>query len=102
MSVERSPDEVIDLVMKLPKTDNPVIYDGILDIALQLPGEQSAKLKDKILEYANMEHQIRTHKYAKLLAHWAAENQTSAALELSRDSCYIHYQSTTNRSGNVS
>ena len=78
------PDEVIDLVMKLPKTDNPIVYDGILDIALQLPGEQSAKLKSKIFEYANMEHQIRTHKYAKLLAHWTAENQTSAALKLSK------------------
>ena len=76
------PDEVINLVMELPKTDNPIIYDGILDIALQLPGEQSAKLKDKILEYADMEHQLSPHKYAKLLAHWTAENQISAALEI--------------------
>ena len=76
------PDEVIDLVMELPKTDNPIVYDGILDIALQLPIEYSVKLKDKILEYAGMEHQFRTHRYAKLLECWTKENQTTAALEL--------------------
>ena len=78
------PNEVIDLVVNLPKVDNPVVYDGILDIALQLTGKQSAKLKDKILEYTGMEHQWQTHRYAELLAHWIEENQTSAALELSK------------------
>ena len=78
------PNEVIDLVVNLPKVDNPVVYDGILDIALQLNGKQSAKLKDKILEYTGMEHQWQTHRYAELLAHWTEENQTSAALELSK------------------
>ena len=76
------PNEVIDLVVNLPKVDNPVVYDGILDIALQLTGKQSAKLKDKILEYTGMEHQLQTHKFAKILAKWAIENQTSAGLEL--------------------
>ncbi len=76
------PDEVVDLVMQLPKVDNPIVYDGILDITLQIPGEYSAKLKPKILEYANMEHQLQTHKFAKLLTQWTENNQTSAALEL--------------------
>ena len=76
------PHEVIDLVVDLPKVDNPVVYDGILDIALQLPGEYSVKLKDKILDYAGMEHQFRTYRYANLLERWTKENQTSAALEL--------------------
>ena len=76
------PDEVVNLVMELPKIDNPVVYDGILDIALQLPREYSVKLKDKILEYAGMDHQWRTYRYAKLLKRWVEENQTSAALEL--------------------
>ena len=79
-----APDEVVNLVMDLPEIDNPVVYDGILDIVLQLHGEQSAKLKSKILEYANMDHQLSPHKYAELLAHWTTENQTSAALELSK------------------
>ena len=76
------PDEVVRLLIDLPETDNSVVYDGILDIALQLPPEYSVKLKDKILEYAGMEHQFRAYRYAKLLEHWTKENQTSAAFEL--------------------
>ena len=78
------PDEVVRLLINLPETDNLAVYDGILDIALQLPRKQSAQLKDKILEYTDIEHQLWPHKYADLLAHWTAENQTSAALELSK------------------
>ena len=78
------PDETINLVANLPKVDNPTVYDGILDIALQLHGEHSAKLKGKILEYAGMDHQSQTYKYANLLTHWTTENQTAAAVELSK------------------
>ena len=80
----QAPDEVIELVENLPPVNNPLIYHGILDIALQLPIEYSVKLKDKILEYAGMEHQFRAYRYAKLLEHWTKENQTSAALELAK------------------
>ena len=76
------PNETIEIVGQLPKTDNPIVYDGILNIALQLTGKQSVKLKDKIFEYAGMEHQWRIPKYAELLAHWTKEDQASAALEL--------------------
>ena len=76
------PDEAIEIVLQLPKTDNPRVYDGILDIALQLHGEQSAKLKPKVLEYTGIGYQFLPHKYTELLAHWTAENQTSAALKL--------------------
>ena len=79
-----TPDEVINLIVNLPKVDNPTVYDGILDVALQLPGEFSLKLKDKILEYTGMEHQWRTYRYANLMERWIEENQTSAALELSK------------------
>ena len=76
------PDEAIELVLQLPKVDNPRVYDRILDIALQLHGVQSAKLKPKVLEYTGIDYQFLPHKYTELLAHWTAENQTSAALEL--------------------
>ena len=77
-------DEVVQLLIDLPETDNPVVYDGILDIALQLPIEYSVKLKDKILEYAGMDHQFQTYRYATLLERWTKENKTSAALELAK------------------
>ena len=81
---DHAPDEVIELVLQLPKVDNPVVYNEILEMALRLHGKQSAKLKPKILEYAGIEHQFLSYRYADLLAHWTAEHQTSAALELSR------------------
>ena len=78
----QAPDKVIEIVLQLPKIDNPRVYDGILDIALQLHGEQSVKLKRKILEYTGIDYQFLPHKYTELLVHWTAENQTSVALEL--------------------
>ena len=79
-----APDEVIEIVSQLPEVDNQRVYDGILDIALQLPGEQSAKLKRKILEYIGRDYQFFPHRYGELLAHWAAEDRISDALELSK------------------
>ena len=80
----QAPDEVIELVKNLPPVNNPLVYDDILEIALQLNGDQSAKLKPKMLESVGIEYQSRTHRYADLLAHWVKENQISAALELSK------------------
>ena len=78
------PDEVINLVLQLPEVDNPSVYNEILEIALQLDGGQSAKLKPKILESIDIDYQFLPHRYGDLLAHWTAENQTSAALELTK------------------
>ena len=81
---DHAPDEVIELVLQIPKVDNPMVYGEILEIALQLPGEQSARLKPKILESVVIDSRFWIPKYADLLAHWIAESQISAALELSR------------------
>ena len=78
------PDEVIEVVLQLPKVDNPSVYDDILEIALQLNGGESTKLKPKILESIGLDYQFLPHKYGDLLAHWTAENQTSAALDLTK------------------
>jgi hypothetical protein len=78
------PDEVINVVLDLPPVDNPSVYNEILEIALQLDGEQSVKLKPKILESIDMDYQFLPHRYGDLLAHWTSENQTSAALELTK------------------
>ena len=88
---DRVPDKAIKIVQQLPKVNNPRIYCEFLEIALQFHGEQSAQLKPKILEYteillefAGVDLWLWTYKYADLLAHWAAENQISAALELTK------------------
>jgi len=78
------PDEAINLILELPKVNNPSVYNEILEIALQLHGERSARLKPKILEYADLDYQSLPHRYADLLVHWTAENQTPAALDLTK------------------
>ena len=79
-----APDEVLGVILSLPEVDNPGVYNSFLDIALQLPGELSGKLAPKIVIYAQLEHQFLAFRYADLLVYWTAENQTSAALELTK------------------
>ena len=78
------PNEVINVVLDLPPVDNPSVYNEILEIALQLDGEQSIKLKPKVLESLDIDCQVLPHRYGDLLAYWTSENQTSAALELTK------------------
>ena len=77
-----SPEEVVELALRIPPVDNPRVYEYMLEIALKLDGLLSAKLKPKILEYASLQHQFFPFQYPILLAHWTAEGQTEAALEL--------------------
>ena len=79
---QEAPEKVINIVLELPTVDNPRVYNDILEIALLLNGEQSARLKPKMLEYARLEHQFLAHGYHELVVHWVVENQIQAALEL--------------------
>ena len=78
------PDKVANLILDLPPVNNPSVYSEILEIALHLHGEQSVKLTPKILESIDIDYQFLPHRYGNMLAHWTAENQTSAALELTK------------------
>lgn len=82
---DNASDDVIGLILQLPEVDNPRVYNDILDIALRLHGQQSARLKPKMLEYVGLEHQFLAHKFTDLIVHWTAENQDSAALDLSKE-----------------
>ena len=78
-----APDEVARVVLDIPEVDNPAVYQDILDIALNLPGRQSSMLKSKVLNLAQMEPRyLPRSRFQNLLTHWAAEEETSAALEL--------------------
>ncbi len=87
---EKVPDEVVDIVSEFPQTDNPRVYDDILDIILILKGERSARLKTKMVEYTDLQYYLLPHKFADLLAHWTAENETQAALELAKILVQFH------------
>lgn len=79
-----APGDVLELVLQIPAVDNPNVYANVLDIALKLDGERSGKLKQKMLEYAKLETPFIPFRFPQLLAHWTAEGQTEAALELAR------------------
>lgn len=74
--------EIIDILLALPKTDNPRVYDDILSIALKLEGQESVKLLPKLLEFAELENQFFAYRYHELLRHWALQGNNEAALEL--------------------
>lgn len=77
-----APEEIIEIALGLPKTDNPRIYDGILEIALKLEGKQSAKLFPKIIEYTELDNQFLAHRYPELLRYWATQGNIDEALEV--------------------
>ena len=77
-----APDEVTRIAVGIPEVDNPQVYYDILDIALRLHGEQSARLKPKILDDAQIKHLFLSQRSSDLLDHWIAERQTTAALDL--------------------
>ena len=77
---DKAPDEVADIVLALPQTDNPRVYNYILEIALKVPGQVSIRLLPKLLEYTRLRVQIIPHRFAELLAHLAKESQYPAAL----------------------
>ena len=80
-----APDEVAGVVLDIPEVDNLAVYQDILDIALSLPGKQSAMLKLKVMKLAQMEPwYLPSSRFQDLLTHWAAEQETSAALQLCR------------------
>lgn len=79
---EEATDQIIDIVLDLPKTDNPRVYDGILEIALKLKGRESAKLFPKIIEYTELEHQFLAHHYPEILHHWTNQGNINEALEV--------------------
>ena len=83
-AASEAPDVVLNLLLSLPKANNPRVYDDILDIALRLQGKQSAKLKPKILESIDIDHWLHVTGYANILRHWVAQKQVLDALELTK------------------
>ena len=75
-------DEVVNLILGLPHVDNPRVYGVVFDIVLALPGTQSARLKPKVLESADLEPTFLSHRYREVLVHWTEEGEREAAVEL--------------------
>lgn len=81
-AAKEAPEQVLEILLALPKSDNPRVYDEILSIALELEGRESARLLPKIIEYTELENQLHSHAYSNLLHYWSSQENTEEALEL--------------------
>ena len=79
---EEASDQVIEIVLSLPQTDNPKIYDYIFDIVLKLEEKKSAKLLPKIVEGTLLSKSLLSHRYPEVLQYWTAQGNINQALEL--------------------
>ena len=81
---EGAPDEVVEIILSLSKTDNPRVYDDVLAIALKLEGQQSARLLPKLIEYIELDNPFLAHRFPELLQHWAEQGNLGEALEIAK------------------
>lgn len=81
---KEEPDQVVEIILSLPKTDNPRVYDDVLAIALKLEGLQSAALFPKLIEYIELDNPLFAHHYPELIKHWAEQGNIAEALEITK------------------
>ena len=81
---EEAPDQVVEIILSLPKTDNPRVYDDVLAIALKLEGQKSAGLLPKLIEYIELDNPFLAHRYFELLQHWTDQGNIVEVLEIAK------------------
>jgi len=81
---EEAIDQVLDIILALPRTDNPRVYDDILSIALNLKDQNSAKLLPKLIEYTELEYQFFAYRYLELLQYWTTQGNIKEAIEITK------------------
>ncbi len=76
-------EEAVTICCQMPPTDNPRIYMEFTNVALAVDPARSIRLKDKLIEGANLPIQILGDGYGVAVGHWAQiEAGISPALEL--------------------
>lgn len=79
---EESPDQVVEIILSLPKTDNPRVYYNILEIAIKLGGHKSVELLPKLIEYIELDNPFLAYRYPELLQHWINQGNIDEALSI--------------------
>jgi len=77
-------EQVVEIILEIPKTDNPRFYDDIIDIALNIEAPLSTRLKGRILEYVQDGYRFLGSPFEKVLEYWANNGQSESALELTK------------------
>ena len=80
--VKEATDQVIEIILSLPETDNPRVYEDVISIALKLEGAKSAELLPKIIESIDLDDQFLAYSYPELLQHWAVQGNIDEALQI--------------------
>jgi len=75
-------DQVAEVVLSIPITDNPCVCDGIIQIAMKLSRENSGKLYPKIREYALSQTSFLPNRYPDLLSYWSTQGNTDVGVKL--------------------
>lgn len=79
------PELVLDIIVKIPKTDNVRVYEDLADAALVMPTEISAKLIDKAKIWAKSPFQhLLSKKLGDLMAQLARAGMVDESIELAR------------------
>lgn len=79
---EEVAEQVIEIILSIPQTDNPRVYDDILTIAIMMNGQQSVRLLPKLIEYITLNNQFLAHRFPELLKHWVEQGNITEALEI--------------------
>ena len=78
-------EQVVDVILGMPETDNPRFYDDVIDIVLNVEASFSTRLKGKILEYIQGKYPFLNPRFDEILRYWESSGQTEAALELAKE-----------------
>ncbi len=54
----QAPEHVVEILLKIERTDNPHVQNGILQIAADLPVEHSIRLEDRIRAFINQPYHV--------------------------------------------
>ena len=88
--VNEASGRVVEVISKIPKTDNPRFYEDVIDIALQVEAPISIKLKPRILEYIRGKYPFLHPRFEKVLCYWTENEQVESALELTEALIKFH------------
>ena len=81
-----APQEVVQIALAIPETDNINVHNDLLEVALSLPGKDAAKLVGRARAWVQSPyHGLVKYHIGDLIAHLATGGQTGPALQLAHD-----------------
>jgi len=80
---KEAPDQVIEIVLTIPKTNNPRIYEEIVSIILEIEGSKSGSLLSKLLEYLELNGFFLGNRFKEVLNHFERNDLIDEGIQLS-------------------